>query len=408
MYKEIISLADIPQFQTRAEEFFPLEWYRKMLNESPVYYHEGTNTWNVFKYDDVNEVISNYEIFSSEGSRTAIDVGTSTQEGAPPDKIAIALIDPPRHRKYRALLSTAFTPRSLKSWEPKIEQIVNRLVDEMKPGEVDIVNALAGPLPTIVMADLFGVPSQDHHLFKEWVDVLFQPNNGGDRQALEQKKLAAAQAYYQHIYPIVLEKRSNPTDDIMSDLLKAEVDGEAFTDDEVVRTTMLFLGAGIETTSHMLSSIFYSFLYDDPALYQQLQNQPAWIPNTVEEMLRYRFHISKRERTVKQDNNILGVNLKKGDVVVAWMSAANMDDSVFEDPFTLNIHRENSKKHLTFGKGPHFCLGAPLARLELNIALNIFTQKVSKIEPIPFDLESSLAQSAAGQSLVQLPMKIYK
>ena len=126
-------------------------------------------------------------------------------------------------------------------------------------------------------------------------------------------------------------------------------------------------------------------------------------------MLRYRFHISKRDRTVKQDNQLLGPELKKGDMVIAWMSAANMDEEMFDDPFSLNIHRPNNKKHLTFGKGPHFCLGAPLARLELTFALKTFLQSFSRIEPVEsFDLEANLTDSATGQSLTHLPMKVYK
>jgi len=131
------------------------------------------------------------------------------------------------------------------------------------------------------------------------------------------------------------------------------------------------------------------------------------IPLAVEEMLRYRFHNAKRHRTVKKDNNLLGVELKKGDVVISWMSAANMDETIFENPFDLNIHRPNNKKHLTFGNGPHFCLGAPLARMELSVALTAFVEKVPFIESVEsFELENNLTVSAPGQSLTYLPVKI--
>jgi hypothetical protein len=125
-------------------------------------------------------------------------------------------------------------------------------------------------------------------------------------------------------------------------------------------------------------------------------------------MLRYRFHISRRDRTVKKDNNLLGIELKKGDVVIAWMSASNMDENMYSDPFSIDIHRSNNKKHLTFGSGPHFCLGAPLARLEMKIVLEVFLQKFSCIEPVEgFELEKNLTASATGQSLTYLPMKVY-
>lgn len=171
---------------------------------------------------------------------------------------------------------------------------------------------------------------------------------------------------------------------------------------------MVLLGAGVETTSHAIANSFYSLLYDDASLYKELRDNLELVPNAVEEMLRYRFHLSRRDRTVKQDNNLLGVDLKKGDVVIAWMSASNMDGNMFENPYSLNIHRPNNKKHLTFGNGPHFCLGAPLARMEMKIALETFLRKFPRIEPVEgFILEDCLTASATGQSLTNLPLKVY-
>ncbi|MVO98298.1 cytochrome P450 [Paenibacillus lutrae] len=379
-----------------------------MLSNNPVYYHEGTDTWNVFRYDDVKQVISNQEYFSAEGKRTTLVVGASNKEGTVPDKINLSSIDPPKHQKNRSLLAAAFTPRSLKDWEPRIRNIVHLLLAEMQPDTtVDIVESLSGPLPSMVMADLLGITLEESHRFKNWVDILFQPVSKEKQIESEERKRIAAKEYYEFLYPIVVHKRSNPGEDIITDLLNVEVEGERFTDDEVVRTTMLLLGAGIETTSHMVSSIFYSLLYDDEMLYPQLRNNLDLVPNAVEEMLRYRFHISKRHRTVKQDNNLLGVELKKGDLVIAWMSAANLDEQVFEKPFELNVQRRNNKKHLTFGNGPHFCLGAPLARMELNIVLTAFLEKFPCIEPVDsFDLERNLAASAPGQSLTSLSLRL--
>lgn len=410
MNKEVVSVPAITQFKTRSEEFFPLHWYQKMLEENPVFYHEETDTWNVFRYDDVKQVLSDHEYFSAEGTRTILEVGANNKEGAVPEKIGISSMDPPRHQKSRSLISAAFTPRSLKVWEPRIRQTVDHLAKNMEGNTlIDIVQAYANPIPSMVMADLLGVPLEDSHIFKKWVDILFQPYDKKDEEEVQKKKQDAAKAYFEHIYPIVVHKRSHPGEDIISDLLQVEVDGEKFTDDEVVRTTMLLLGAGIETTSHMISSMFYSLSYDDPTVYQTLRQQPELVTNTVEEMLRYRFHISKRHRTVKQDNDVLGVNLKKGDLVIAWMSAANVDPQMFEHPFELDIHRKNNKKNLTFGIGPHFCLGAPLARLELNIALTTFLERFSEIKPEEsFILENHLATSAPGQSLTHLPMHVIR
>jgi len=410
MEKEIIPVQEITNFQSRTEEFFPIEWYKEMLHKHPVYFHEKTNTWNVFKYEDVKQVLSNYEFFSSEGPRTTTFVGAPNKQENKSAILSLTSLDPPEHRKSRSLLAVAFTPRSLKNWEPRIQQIATDLVNDIKENStVDIVEALASPLPSLVIADLFGVPIKDRYQFKHWVDVLFLPYNEERLEEIQLQKQQAAKEYFEYLYPIVIQRRSNLSDDIISDLIQAEVDGVKFTDEEIVQTTMLLLGAGVETTSHAIANTFYSLLYDSQSLYEELQNDIKLVPKAVEEMLRYRFHVSKRHRTVKQDNDLLGVSLKKGDVVIAWMSACNMDEDMFNDPFSVDIHRSNNRKHLTFGNGPHFCLGAPLARLEMNIALETFIKTFSCIEPIKgFELEKNLHESATGQSLSCLPIKVYK
>ncbi len=410
MSREIIPIKEITDFKSRSEEFFPLDWYKKMLQDHPVYYHEKTNTWNVFKYDDVKLVLSNYEYFSSKGERTTIFVGDSHKEQKPKSLSNLTLVDPPDHRKSRSLLAAAFTPRSLKNWEPRIHQIANELVENIQADStVDIIEALAAPLPSLVIADLFGVPVEDRHQFKKWVDILFQPYDKERLEDIELEKQNAAKEYFQYLFPVVVQKHSNLTDDIISDLIRAEVDGERLTNEEIVEATMLLLGAGVETTSHAIANTFYSLLYDDESLYEELRNHVELVPNAVEEMLRYRFHTSRRDRTVKQDNNLLGHELKKGDVVIAWMSASNMDEDMFENPFSIDIHRTTNKKHLTFGNGPHFCLGAPLARLEMKLGLEAFVKRFSRIEPVKgFNLEDNLTASATGQSLTYLPLKAYQ
>lgn len=409
MIKEVIPIKEITNFQSRTDEFFPIAWYQKMLKEHPIFFHKETNTWNVFQYEHVKEVLSNHEYFSSAGTRTTIFVGAKNESNSDkPSPINITNLDPPQHRKSRSLLASAFTPRSLKEWEPRIRQIAAELVDDIKANDVvNIVEALAAPFPSLVISDLFGVPVNNRHQFKKWVDILFQPYDRQRLADIELEKQQAAKEYFQFLYPIVVQKRTNLTNDIISDLIRAEVDGDRFTDEEIVQATMVLLGAGVETTSHAIANTFYSLLYDDEALYEELRSNLELVPNAVEEMLRYRFHLSRRDRTVKQNNNLLGVELKKGDVVIAWMSACNMDENMFENPFTLNIHRSNNKKHLTFGNGPHFCLGAPLARLEMRIVLETFLLKFSRIEPVEgFDLEANLTASATGQSLTNLHMRI--
>ncbi|MDQ0270394.1 cytochrome P450 [Cytobacillus purgationiresistens] len=409
MNKEVISYEDIKVFTTRSEQFHPLNWYKQMLLNEPISYNKSSKTWNAFRYDDVKRVLSDYEHFSSEGDRTTISVKFS-EDNFNDSKVNFVTLDPPKNRRGRALLAAAFTPRSLANWEPRIHQVANNLLDQLGDEElIDVVDGISNPLLTIVMSDLLGLPSPDIALFKSWVDILFLPYKKENQEIINQRKNMAIREFFTYLLPIIMEKRKNPGVDIISDLIKAEVDGEKLTDQEIVEMTMAILGAGVETTSHMISTTFYSLLYDDAKLYSELRSNPDLIPAAVEEMLRYRFHMSRRDRTVKKDNNLLGVDLKKGDVIVAWMSAANMDQNMFSDPFTLNIHRPNNKKHLTFGNGPHFCLGAPLARLELKIILTNFLQRYSRIESVEsFELEKNLTDSATGQSLTHLPLKAYK
>ncbi|SFE22246.1 hypothetical protein SAMN04487969_101741 [Paenibacillus algorifonticola] len=418
MSKTIISLAEITSFQSKEEEYSPYNWYKRMLHQDPVIYNEASDSWHVFRYDYVKTVLSDFKHFSSVRTRSIVNVGYQSEGDSGhenksermPDQLDIHNVDPPEHRKRRALLSSAFTPRSLKLWEPRIQAAAEQLIEQFaEQPTVDIVAAYTSIFPIIVMSDLLGVPSKDRLLFKAWVDKLFMPTTSDNFHEINEMKKQAGNEYYQYLYPIVVAKRSNLEEDIISDLIRVEVDGAHFTDDEIVRTTMFILGAGIETTSILLANSFYALLYDQPELYEELRNDLGLVPNAVEEILRYRFNISKMDRTVKEDNDVLGVKLKKGDTIVAWMSAANMDESMFEDPFSLNIHRSNSNKQLAFGYGPHFCLGAPLARMEAVLVLTAFLKTFSKIEPAePFILEENLVPAAAGQSLVRLPIKLYK
>lgn len=314
----IISLSEITKFQSKEEEFSPYRWYRHMLKQEPVVYNEETDSWHVFKYDLVKTVLNDHEHFSSVRERSIVNVGYSSEgEGADsehhiPDKLDIHNVDPPEHRKRRSLLASAFTPRSLKLWEPRIQAAADELVAEFSQlPEVDIVQAYTSMFPVIIMSDLLGIPSKDRLLFKEWVDILFMPTTDATFSRINEMKKIAGQQYFEYLYPFVVSKRTNLAEDIISDLIQVEVDGEHFTDEDIVRTTMFILGAGIETTSNLLANSFYALLYDKPELYTELRDNPELVGNAVEEMLRYRFHISKMDRMVKADNNLLGVELKK-------------------------------------------------------------------------------------------------
>ncbi|MDT9717824.1 cytochrome P450 [Paenibacillus sp. ClWae2A] len=391
-----IVIHKVSNLETPEELWNPYAYYEDMLENHPIFFDEKQQVWNLYRYDDVNSVLTDWKRFSSVRKRSVSPV--------PPvvTRVDINSVDPPVQRDIRKLVSSAFTPRQLKTWEPQIAAIVDELMLEMKAkDDVDIVRDLGVPLPVTVIADLLGVERQHRAQIKAWSDKLFFPNAAGNEQEQINEKYAAMQEFNEFLLPIVQQKRKHPAEDIISDLTLAELDGDQLTDEEVVTFSLGLLAAGNETTTNMINSLFYSFMYDQPGIYQDIAANPELIENTVEESLRYRFPTTL-DRVLTEDTDILGVPMKKGDVVLTWLGAANNDPRHFPEPSRFDIYRPNSNRHLAFGKGPHFCLGAPLARLEGQLVLRGFTSHFSDITAkIKFEAASQLYPGT--QTLQNLP-----
>lgn len=387
----------------KEEQWEPFTWYKKMRDKSPVYYDPKQDVWNVFLYEHAKLVLTNHELFSNKKVRSLIPVPLTD------NRSNVNLCDPPEHRKRRTLLAKAFTPRSLENWIPRIQSIADQLIADMEEMEtVDIVEKLAVPLPVTVIADLLGVPSKDWHLIKHWSDILFFPYAKDQYENIEQEKQKALIEFRDYLYPIVQEKRKSPKDDIISDLTQAELDGERLTDDEVIDSSRGLLGAGNETTTMLISNVFYSMLFDQPGIYKQIRNDLSFVPLLIEEVLRFRFPASM-DRRIAQDTDIFGYPMKKGQVIIAWVGSANRDELQFSHAEKFDIHRSNNHHHLTFGAGPHFCLGAPLARLEAKIALTTFIERFTNIDAVDgFKLNEHLTPSGIGQSLKSFPIRLEK
>lgn len=398
--RQVIILDEISKLATKHDQWEPFSWYKDMRENTPVYYDAEQDVWNVFSYDQVKRVLFDHELFSNKKERSLIPVPRQMDS-----RSNVNLVDPPEHRKRRALLAQAFTPRSLKDWEPRIQEIVDELITDMERAPVvDIVQKLAIPLPVTVIADLLGVPSRDRDRIKAWSDILFLPYNLEAYDDIEEQKGLAMKEFAEYLYPIVLEKRMHPADDIISDLTKAELEGEQLTDEEVVMSAIGLLGAGNETTTTLISNMFYCMLFDQPGVYQELRADLTLVPKLVEEVLRFRFGATI-DRKVARDTDVFGPEMKAGQVVVAWIGAANRDESQFAHADEFNIHRPGNQQHLTFGAGPHFCLGAPLARLEANMALASFVKRFADIRKVDgLNLNEYLTASATGQSLKILPV----
>ncbi|MDF9450157.1 cytochrome P450 [Bacillus toyonensis] len=397
--ENVILVHEISKLKTKEELWNPYGWYQLMRDNHPVHYDEEQDVWNVFLYEDVNRVLSDYRLFSSRRERR--------QFAIPPleTRVNINSTDPPEHRNVRSIVSKAFTPRSLEQWKPRIQAIADELVKNIKKyDEVNIVNQFAAPLPVTVISDLLGVPTTDRKQIKEWSDILFMPYSKEKFNDLDAEKGIALNEFKAYLLPIVQEKRYHLTDDIISDLIRAEYEDERLTDEEIITFSLGLLAAGNETTTNLIINSFYCFLVDSPGIYQELREEPKLVAKAIEEVLRYRFPVTLARR-ITEDTNIFGPLMKKDQMIVAWVSAANLDENKFSHASKYNLHRIGNEKHLTFGKGPHFCLGAPLARLEAEIALSTFINAFEKIELSPsFNLERCILKNE--QTLKYLPIRL--
>lgn len=400
--ENVILVHEISKLKTKDELWNPYAWYQYMRENYPVFYDAEQDVWNVFLYEHAKRVLFDHQLFSNKKERSFIPIPRIMD-----NRSNVNFCDPPEHRNRRALLTKAFTPRALADWEPRIQNIVDELLIEIEGlSTVDVIQKLAIPLPVIVIAELLGVPSKDRVMIKSWSDILFLPYAKETYNDMAIRKEKAMKEFKDYLYPIVLEKRKYPADDIISDLTKAELEGERLTDEEVVISAIGLLGAGNETTTTLISNIFYSILFDKPGIYQELRADLSLVPKLIEEVLRFRFP-STNDRRVVQDTTVFGHEMKQGQMVMVWTGAANRDESQFTRAEEFNIHRPENQSHLAFGSGPHFCLGAPLARMEARLALTSFVKRFADIQQVEgFDVINHLTDSAMGQALKSLPVLI--
>ncbi|MFB5191684.1 cytochrome P450 [Alicyclobacillus fastidiosus] len=336
----------------------PFPWYEYMRLNQPVWQEDG-GAWHVFRHDDVKRVLSDYEFFSSQRGTT----------DDPSNPIGASLIssDPPRHRQLRTLVSQAFTPRAIDDLAGRIEQIATELLDSLPEGdvEIDIVERLTTPLPVIVIAELLGVPANERARFKEWSDATI----AGSRQLDAGEELTFSDAQREmvkYFSGMIAQRLEMPKDDLISGLVDAKVDGESLSHIDILGFCILLLVAGNETTTNLLSNALYT-LHERPELWDELTEDPGLIPPFIEEVLRFRSPVQHMYRTCTSDVALSGVTIPAGSHLVAWIGSANRDEEVYQGADQFQIHR--TARNIAFGHGIHYCLGAPLARLEARIAL---------------------------------------
>jgi cytochrome P450 len=356
-----------------------LGWLEASRANGQVQFDDRQQCWHVLGHPEVVAVLSDPAVFSSDLSALR------------PDQDDLALfqrgnfvnMDPPQHRKLRTLVSQAFTPRVVADLEPRIAELTHELLDHA--GErFDLIDALAYPLPVIVIAELLGVPVSDRGLFRTWADALFSQEVDPDkslRDVSEQAVSAVAPVMHEmnaYFLDYIRSRRAGPGSDLTSTLTQAEVDGERLADEEIVGFVGLLLLAGHITTTATLGNSVVTF-QANPDAAAEVRSAPELLPAAIEEVLRVRTPFPRLARITSAETEVAGVRIPAGQVVLPWVAAANRDERVFAEPHRFDIHRRPNP-HLAFGHGIHFCLGAPLARLEARVALRLMLERYRDVE----------------------------
>jgi hypothetical protein len=364
----------------------PYAALRQMREECPVYWSDSIGGWILTRYDDIVASFKNTSHFSNENR-----LGKAV-EYLPPEKRAnyqafenhyktkgLLHSDPPDHTRLRSLVIKEFTPSIVEQMRPRIQIAVNGLIDAAeKTGHIDLVPDFAAALPVGVIAEILGVPPQDRHLIKQWADNIlsFQGVNKPS-----EADLSRAQTGLTEIRPYLLgminERRQRPTQDLMSKFVAAESEGQRLSESELINTCVTLFTAGHETTLSLISNTIYTLLRN-PEQLELLRNHPELLDSTIEESLRYESPVSRQTRLMKEDYTLNGQHLKKGQMVFQMLNAANRDPNYFSDPDTFDIRREKNR-HIAFGQGIHFCVGATLARTEGFVAIGTLIRRLPKL-----------------------------
>ena len=378
-------MADFNPFDPRLRTN-PYEVYRELREEAPVYWSEMMQVWVLTRYDDVLASLRDHARFSSDrlraNNRLVQQMESYRLQSGPLGRAPTMLsLDPPAHTRMRNLVNKAFTPRVVERMRPHIQEIADQIFDSLPEAErMDVVADLAVPLPVIVIAETLGVPASDREQFKAWsTDIAgtlagpFQTPDALERSVRSSNEIAE---YFRE--QITARKRS-PRDDLLSGLCAAEEQGDLLSEDELIATCILLLVAGNETTTNLIGSGMLALL-QNPAERQRLQADPLLIGSAVDEMLRFDGPAQMTSRIVATELEVRGRKMEPGQVVLSILGAANRDPEQFPEPDRLDVGR-HPNRHLAFGQGIHYCIGAPLAVAEAQVALQTLLRRFRGPEP---------------------------
>ena len=340
-----------------------------MRENAPVYWDEEGQTWGITLYEDLMRVAKDAASFSNAG-------------GIRPDSGPLAHMidmDDPAHKRRRNLVNKGFTVRRVQDKEPRIREVCVSLIEKAREmGEFDFVKDVAAWLPLIVIGDMLGVDPSDHTTLLEWSDALLRVT-GAPTPEIADAGTRAYEEYREYQMGVIADRRSkDPQPDLVSLLVHAEIDGEKLDDEELLSESLLILIGGDETTRHVISGGMYELLRH-PGQMAMLAADPTKIPTAIEEMLRWVSPIKNMARHATHDVELRGQTIAEGQSCLLFYPSANRDEAVFEDSFKFDVERQPNE-HVAFGFGPHFCLGASLARLELQVMFEEILARIPTVE----------------------------
>jgi cytochrome P450 len=368
-------------FNPMAPEFVadPYPTYHRLRAEDPVH-QSPLGFWVLTRYEDVVSVLRDPRLIKEP---IAAFVAARFGLAAPPTGMGLSMLDrdPPDHTRLRGLVSKAFTPRVIERLRPHIQQIVDGLLDRVEGARgMDLIEQFAYPLPVIVICEMLGVPVADHERFKGWgldiargLDAIMLPPDS----PVAERSVVARRALAEYFRGLIAERRAAPRDDMLSGLIAAEEAGDKLSEDELLATCILLLVAGHETTVNLIGNGSLALLRH-PDQRRRLQEDPGLIVTAVEELLRFDGPVQRTSRIPSEDVTIGGKIIGKGEMVMPFIGAADRDPAQFPEPDRLDIGRADNR-HIAFGWGIHFCIGAPLARVEGQIALNTLLRRQPRL-----------------------------
>ena len=380
----------------------PYPTYHRLRAEDPVH-QSPLGFWVLTRYDDVSAVLRDPRFIKEPlAALVAARFGAEVPRG-----VGLSMLDrdPPDHTRLRGLVSKAFTPRVVDGLRSRIQQIVDELITRVQAaGSMDVIEEFAYPIPVNVICEMLGVPLADHERFKGWsldiargLDSIWLPPDS----EVPRRSAASRHAINDYFRGLIAQRRASPRGDLLSALIAAEEAGDKLNEEELLATCILLLIAGHETTVNLIGNGVLALLRN-PGELERLRATPGLITNAVEELLRYDGPVQRTARVASAPATIGGRTIAKGEMVMPFIGAADRDPSQFPDPDRLDLTRADNR-HIAFGWGIHFCLGAPLARVEGQIAIDALVRRLPRLELMTDAPE--YRQSLTLRGLKTLPVK---